>query len=229
MSPRSSTPRSRLAGASTLSGLLKLALFAVALFAIWWLAMSSPEQPLEAADGAAGEHAEPTPAPAPPAAAAPSQPKLVPAYAPPAAEQPAAPAAPPPAAEPTAAPAAPAAPAPPEVPVPQRQGPVEELTQRFAGESRGPSSEQDEARVRTAFNDPAVPTTTLHRVECRRTVCRAELRWSPQQDAPYVLGLTKAVGSFSAPLGIEGAGPPDADGQRPLVVYFGLNDEVPRQ
>lgn len=106
--------------------------------------------------------------------------------------------------------------------VPTRQGPVDELAKRFAGESRGDSSTEQDARVRAAFVDPAIPPEMLHSVECRRSVCRAELRWTAQHDVGYVLGLTRAVGSLSAPLGIEAPGAPDDSGARPLVVYFGL-------
>jgi hypothetical protein len=107
--------------------------------------------------------------------------------------------------------------------VPQRQGPVEELSQRFASESRGDSSEREDARVKAAFVDPQIPSSLLENVECRRSVCRLQLRWSPQHDPGYVLGLTRAVGSFSAPLGIEEPGPADANGLRPLVVFFELS------
>jgi hypothetical protein len=96
------------------------------------------------------------------------------------------------------------------------------LAKRFAGESRGADSDKEDARVRAAFSDPAIPAGMLHSVECRRSACRVELRWSAEHDAAYVLGLTRAVGSFSVPVGIEGAGAPDREGARPLVLYFGL-------
>jgi hypothetical protein len=191
---------------------VKMALLALALIAVWWMAMSPSAAPYEPAaeSGSDAPPAEytvrpPEAQPAPPVTAQIEQPAPV--------QEPSAPsAAPEPAPEPA-----------PSVNVPMRQGPVPELSLRFAAESRGASSEQDEARVRSAFDDPAIPAALLDSVECRRGVCRTVLRWSPERDAAYVLGLTKAVGSFSAPLAIEGAGAPDADGVSPVVVYFSFD------
>jgi hypothetical protein len=117
----------------------------------------------------------------------------------------------------------------PSVAPPQSQGPFAELQQRFASESRGPSSPDAEAHIRAAFTDPAIATQTLHNVECKHSVCRAELRWSHEHNAGYVLGLTRAVGKFVVPVGIESAGPPEADGYRRVVVYIGLALHVPTQ
>jgi hypothetical protein len=198
-----------------------LALVGVAALAAWWLAMTPPavlEQVSAPPSGAAGEQR--TLAPADPSKPAEQASPLTgeqrsPSPSPRTDEQQRSAAGP----EPEVAQHMPAANTP---AVPTRQGPVDALAKRFAGESRGASSETEDARVRAAFSDPAIPTDMLRTVECRRSVCRAELRWSAQHDAAYVLGLTRAVGTFSAPLGVEEAGAPDGDGARPLVVYFGL-------
>jgi len=105
---------------------------------------------------------------------------------------------------------------------PQRQGPVTELSQRFAGESRADKSHAIEASVRSAFSDPIIPSDMLRAIECRRSVCRAQLHWSEQSNTGYVLGLTQAVGSYSAAVGIEAPGAADADGRYPLVVYWSI-------
>ena len=194
--------------------LAKLAALGAALLAIWWLAMSAPEDPSEVEDfAAAGAPASPTR----------EEPAEAPRDEPPKAEKAAQPSEP---VAPAAAPADPAAPdrAKPTViaVLPQRQGPVDELSNTFASESRGEGSAPEEARVKEAFVDPQIAKALLHSVECRRSVCRLELRWSPERDPGYVLGLTKAVGNFSSPLGVDEPGPADAQGQRPLVVYFGL-------
>jgi hypothetical protein len=194
---------------------VKIGLLALALIAVWWLAMSPVPPPQEPA-AVSGRGAMPIRAVAPVAGQAAI------AHAEPAEE-------PSPAAT-AQAPSAATQDAPsarddrgtstPHATAPMRQGPVEELAKRFAGESRGATSDADDKRVREAFTDPTIPPALLHSAECRRSVCRVELRWSTQTDVGYVLGLTRAVGSFSAALGIEGAGEPDAEGVRPLVVYF---------
>jgi hypothetical protein len=197
-----------------MSTAVKVGILVLALIAVWWLAISPVPTPHEPA-AVSGSGAMPIRAVAPVAGQAavahaePAPPKPV--------EAPSAPVE----AAPTQA-EAPSTTKPHETP-PTRQGPVEELARRFAGESRGASSDADDKRVRDAFTDPTIPPSLLHSAECRRSVCRVELRWSPKDDVAYVLGLTRAVGSFSAALGIEGAGEPNADGVRPLVVYFSQN------
>lgn len=197
-----------------MSTAVKVGALLLALIAVWWLAMSPLPAPREPA-AVSGSGALPIRAVAPVAGQA-----AVVAHA----EQPPA--------APAEQPSAPAQEAPtptqalsnmkPHETPPMRQGPVEELAKRFAGESRGETSDADDKRIREAFTDPTIPPELLHGAECRRSVCRVELRWSPQTDVAYVLGLTRAVGSFSAALGIEGAGEPDSSGVRPLIVYFSL-------
>lgn len=215
----SETQRSSRSGESSIPLLAKIAALGAALLALWWLAVSAPEAPPQELEdfAAAGAVAAPNlPEPV-------HQEQTPPTPEPPVQEE---------GAEPSTAPAEPAtaqAPAPDRpqpnlnAVLPQRQGPVDELSKTFASESRGEGSAPEEARIKEAFVDPQISKALLHSVECRRTVCRLELRWSPERDPGYVLGLTKAVGSFSAPLAIEEPGPADPQGQRPLTIYFGLN------
>lgn len=106
---------------------------------------------------------------------------------------------------------------------PREQGPVTELAQRFASESRGPNSEANELRVRAPFAAvPTIPPALVPSFECRRSVCRTELRWSFDLGASYTAALMRAVGKPAAPYGVEEAGEPDADGFRPVVLYIGL-------
>jgi len=179
----------------------------LAVLLFWWLAISSPTSSPDVAASAGSS------------APAPNEPSVAPALvAPRTAEKPKSidePTVQRTAAEPSSAKA------------PQRQGPVAELSQRFSSESRALSSAEDEAQVRAAYVDPAIPPMLLRSVECRRSVCRAELRWSAEHEAGYVLGLTRAVGKYVVPVGIESAGPAEADGHRPVVVYIGLARPVP--
>ncbi len=106
---------------------------------------------------------------------------------------------------------------------PRPQGPVKELARRFAGESRGPSAAADEARLRAPFaRVPTIPPALVPSFECRRSVCRAELRWEVHLGASYTAALMRALGKPAAPFAIEEAGEPGADGYRPVTVYIGL-------
>jgi hypothetical protein len=191
----------------TIGLLSKVVLLGLTILLFWWLAMSSPTTSPEVA-AAAGSSA---PAPSEVAASPARVPPKI-AHRPTNSEvnNP----------QRTAAEEASAR-------VPKRQGPVAELSQRYASESRAQTSAEDEAQVRAAYVDPAIPPTLLRSVECRRSVCRVELRWRPEHQAGYILGLTRAVSKYVVPVGIKGAGPSEADGHHPVVVYIGLARPVP--
>ena len=201
---------------------VKLIVLGLAMFVLWWQAMTSPtgeaESTLAASHDAssrpiqlAAAHTPVDPSDAHARETAPATEKT--AVSPPprpdvmAAVQPAIPA--------------------PDPRAPRRQGPIAELSQRFASQSRGPHSDEDEARVRAVFAEPDVPSTLFEQVECRQNVCRLAMRWHPDRHSAYVLALTRAVGELAVPVGIEGAGLIEADGLYPLVTYFGLGRAAP--
>jgi hypothetical protein len=67
-----------------------------------------------------------------------------------------------------------------------------------------------------------IPRALVPSFECRRSVCRTELRWTPEYGRAYTAALIRAVSKDALPLGIEDAGPRDAEGLHPVVVYIAL-------
>ena len=218
---RLTPPRGR-SGRPGASWPLKLVVLSLAMFVLCWQAMTSPDSEAESTL-AAGHEASSRPI-QPAAAHTPVDPGDAHGReAAPATERTAISPQPRPDIIAAVQPASPA----PDPRAPRRQGPVAELSQRFASQSRGPHSDEDEARVRAVFADPDVPSTLLEQVECRQNVCRLAMRWSADRQSAYVLALTRAVGEIAVPVGIEGAGQIEADGLYPLVTYFGLGRAAP--
>lgn len=139
--------------------------------------------------------------------------------------------APVPAADPAAPSPAPRPEPPPptsQLPPPERTGPVDELAARFASESRDASASASEKAIEAAFISTDVPSSLLHSVQCRRSVCRVETRWAPDRAIGFMSAFTRLLlvppGStaprvFDSNLGIAPDGNVDASGARNVTVY----------
>jgi hypothetical protein len=102
----------------------------------------------------------------------------------------------------------------------QDTGPVAEWRQRFETEPRDSAAAIVESSVRTAFAHPDGAPTLFKSVLCRETICKLELRWSPDRLGPYVAGMTRAMVQFDRQVAASPVGPPDADHVRPIEVYL---------
>ena len=194
-----------------------IAIIVVAATLAMYAALSPPATRQEASDdvtpttddppaAAATEIAEPSPAPAAatdpeptaPAAEAPAQ--NPPEEAAPAAEQPKAP--------------EPFVPDP-----PKRSGPVDELKQKFQSEPRESSAGVLEQRIESEFKKPHVPNGLFKSALCRTTVCRVQVRWSPERNIGYSLAFMSMMDVFELKVGID---PDQADknGEVPIEVYL---------
>jgi hypothetical protein len=180
--------------------------------ALLWMVTAWPaRQDDDSADVIPDEPAAPQ-APPPPAA----EPK-------PQAEPPA----PPPAAPP---PAAPATPQPQEQPAPaepddtdmfrEAQGPVAERKRTYESEPRDSAATEAESVVRKAFQHPDGAPDLFKSVLCRQTVCKIELRWTPDRLGAYVAGMTRASVDFEPEIAVSPAGPPGPDQTKPIEVYL---------
>jgi hypothetical protein len=197
-----------------------IAVALVGTAAVLWMLMGWPTgRPPRAAPSSAGGApvdealvAEPPPSePEPPAAAAP-----------PAAADPSAKPAPRAPSEPEPAPAA-------NLPPPEKTGPVDELKARFANESRDPRASDLEKSIEAAFKNDDVPAALLGSIECRRSVCKVETRWSADRAIGFMSAFTRLLmlppGSttpqvFDTNLAVSPEGAPDANGVRTVDVYL---------
>jgi hypothetical protein len=191
---------------------LVVGLGALALIVLWLLVLWNPRKK----SGAEPTHTELE-------SAAPAAPSAVP-DPPPASAPPAKPA--PPAAEPSvsAPPPKPATPSPPppvaEIPPPRTEGPVAESIQLYATEPRGSDSSTLEARIEQAFRRPEVPRELLKSVICRQTVCKVEVRWTPERVVGYMGAFMDLIREFDSKQMAISPGTRDASGVLPVDVYL---------
>lgn len=89
------------------------------------------------------------------------------------------------------APPAPAAPYSPDL---QR---TPALRAAFERESPDATAHQAEAQLRAIYEAARDADTILRAVRCTRSVCRVDLRWSPELNKPYNNALVQAIKAFS--------------------------------
>lgn len=92
--------------------------------------------------------------------------------------------------QPMAAPPAPAAPYSPDL---QR---TPALRAAFERESPDATAHEAEARLRAIYEAERDADTILRAVRCTRSVCKLDLRWSPELNKPYNDALVQAIKAF---------------------------------
>jgi hypothetical protein len=181
----------------------------LALGLVWWLAVREPERPADVTTAPESEAG-----PALVAVAGGASPARVP--------EPVPEAEPKPLAEPAVAPAELPRTAPPAATAtpPQKEGPVEELAERFAHEPRDSDAASVEANVQAVFLALHMRPDMLKSVLCRESLCRLELRWRPERSLDYMTVMTRLTLELAAPFAIRPAEQADPDGALPLEVYW---------
>jgi hypothetical protein len=181
---------------------------ALALIALaWWLALDGPGAPAAPVDreasGARQEHILPAEQPLEAGAQAERAPQAPAEVPPPAAVVP----------ERTAPEPHAAAPVPPDT-----RGFVDALAQLWDGESHDTSAADDERWLRGLFARAASPPGMVRSIVCRRSVCKLELHWTAQHDAPYRKVMDE-LGAVNAKFLATRAGEPEPGGAVPVSAY----------
>jgi hypothetical protein len=104
--------------------------------------------------------------------------------------------------------------------VQSQEGPAKELREKFESESRDTTASETERQLKEAFEGAQGETDLFKTVECRRTVCRVQLRWSSLRVAPYLAAIKRAQPLFQPPMAASATAPEDSDGIQPLDVYL---------
>lgn len=75
--------------------------------------------------------------------------------------------------------------------------PAPALRAAFERESPDATAHRDEARLRAIYGAERDADTILRDVRCTRSVCKLDLRWSPELNQPYNNALLAAIKAFS--------------------------------
>jgi hypothetical protein len=104
-----------------------------------------------------------------------------------------------------AAPRPEAAPTQPAAATVQPAEPVRVSALRAALEREAPddTAQQAEERIRAIFAAEDASGAVFRHVLCTRSVCRIDLRWSPELHEPYNAGLIKVVNEFTTEISFE--------------------------
>jgi hypothetical protein len=119
---------------------------------------------------------------------------------------------------------APATPQPPDdlaaMPAPERSGPVAELTRAFAEEPRDSAAQSLESRIESEFRKSDVAPGLLKSVLCRESVCRVEVRWTPERAVAFMSAFTRLSADFEPEIAIDPRGAATAGEELQVDVYL---------
>jgi hypothetical protein len=101
---------------------------------------------------------------------------------------------------------------------PDTRGFVDALQDVFDGEPRDSAACDGERWIRGVFRDAGSPSGLLRFVLCRQTVCRVELRWTAEDDAPFRRALDE-LGAVNGKYVATRAQEPDASGAVLVSAY----------
>jgi hypothetical protein len=115
----------------------------------------------------------------------------------------------------------------PPPPPPEAHGPTRALKLRFDSESAAGSTQPKELQLTASVKNSDPSPELLHGVTCRRTVCRVSVNWKAERRFPVMKLLTELRRDYDPNLGVDEAGPPNADGERTVDVYIDLTSSRP--
>jgi len=102
----------------------------------------------------------------------------------------------------------------------EAQGPLEEYRQRFESEPRDSAAHDAEQSVRSAFEPEQANYALLRSVLCRQSICRVELRWTPEVLGNYIAAMGRMTTDFDASFAATAQGAPAGDHSRPVELFL---------
>jgi hypothetical protein len=99
-------------------------------------------------------------------------------------------------------------------------GPVEEYRSAFEREPRGSGNAALESEIRAAFTRPGAPAGLLGAALCRKTICKVEVRWSPDRTGEYVAAMTLLSPNFDREIAVVSHPKANKDDLRVIDVYM---------
>lgn len=105
---------------------------------------------------------------------------------------------------------------------PEQAGPLRELKQQYAGQSRSAASSTLEAQLRARLATPNIPPALIDALSCRRTICKLELRWTPTRRLGYVVVFQSLKQLYDQRVAVEPAPGPADDASLPVSLYVAV-------
>lgn len=105
---------------------------------------------------------------------------------------------------------------------PEASGPLRQLAQQYASESRAAESSAREAQLHALLSTPNIPAELIDSLTCRRSICKLELRWTPRRRLGYVVVFESLKRLYDQRVAVEPAAAVAADGSHPLSLYVAV-------
>lgn len=130
------------------------------------------------------------------------------------------PAAPPTSATPTPTQAPEEGNEPPRIPVPTATGPIASLKHAFESEPRDSAAHAPEARIEGEFKKSDIDPGLLKSAQCRESVCRVEVNWSPARAQSFMAAFTRLSADFEPDIAFDPQATSEGKQETQVDVYL---------
>jgi type IV secretory pathway VirB10-like protein len=104
---------------------------------------------------------------------------------------------------------------------PEQSGPLAELKNQYASESRSADSSATEAKLRGLISESRnVPSELVQNISCRRSVCKLELQWTARRRIGFAVVSGSFKQMYNQRVAVEAPSGRADDGTYPTTLYL---------
>ncbi|HTU58125.1 MAG TPA: hypothetical protein VMF89_06820, partial [Polyangiales bacterium] len=106
---------------------------------------------------------------------------------------------------------------------PEQTGPLAELKNQYASESRSADSSATEAKLRTLISEARnVPSELVHGITCRRSICKIDMHWTARRRIGFAVVFGSFKQMYNQRVAVEPPSGRAEDGTYPTTLYLQL-------
>lgn len=107
---------------------------------------------------------------------------------------------------------------------PEQSGPLTELKNQYASESRSADSSATEAKLRTLISEARnVPSELVQGISCRRSICKLDMLWTARRRIGFAVVSGSFKQMYNQRVAIEAPSSRLEDGTYPTTLYLQLS------
>lgn len=107
---------------------------------------------------------------------------------------------------------------------PEESGPLAELKNQYAYESRSADSSATEAKLRALISEARnVPSELVQSITCRRTVCKVDMQWTARRRIGFAVVSGSFKQMYNQRVAVEPPSGRSEDGSYPTTLYLQLS------
>lgn len=104
---------------------------------------------------------------------------------------------------------------------PEQSGPLSELKNQYASESRSAASSATEDKLRELLSEARnVPSELVQGISCRRSICKLDLQWTARRRLGFVVVLESFKQMYNQRVAVDPPAGRAEDGAYPTTLYL---------